>query len=175
MAAADHSDLVPLGAAMRAEWQAETEAAIVDATERRRHEQTLVDWLTDHMHAGDWVAATCGSTRFEGEVEEVSPDLVALRTRLGRVDLHLVPGAPVVFHVADHRTAGGRRAPTSRSFRDALLARDGRDDLTIGTTFDADGVNGRLLVSADFVTVVARLGGETVIPLDHVIWVRPRL
>jgi hypothetical protein len=170
----DHPDLPGLAAAMRAAWRAETEAATDDAAAQWRHGRTLEDWLRDRMHAGDRVAVTIGGPRFAGLVAETGPDLLALRAVFGRVDVHLVPGLPVFVELVDHPPSGGSRAKTRRSFRDALLERDGRSDLSVGTVHDLDGLDGTLHVGHDFVSVVARRGAETVVPLGSVVCVAPR-
>ena len=76
--------------------------------------------------------------------------------------------------LVDRPDDGGERSETRRSFHDALVVRDGRDDLTIGTLHDPGGLDGTLFVGQDFVSVVTRLGVETVVPLAHVVWVAPR-
>jgi hypothetical protein len=159
---------------MRADWRAETEAATADAVAQWRHSRTLLDWLTDRMHAGDRIAVMIGSRRFAGTVEEAGPDLLALRAAFGRVDVHVMPGLPLSMEINDKASAGGERGRSNRTFRDALLARDARADLTIGTVHDPDGLDGTLYVGRDFVSIVAKLGAETVVPLDSVTWVTAR-
>jgi hypothetical protein len=55
-----------------------------------------------------------------------------------------------------------------------LLELDGRDDLTLGVLHDSQGLDGSIFVGDDFVSVVTRMGGETVVPLDQVAWIAPR-
>ncbi len=170
----DHPDLTPVAASMRADWRAETEAATEDAAAVWRHGRTLEDWLHERMHAGDRVAITVGDQRFAGYVHETGDDLIALRTVFGRVDVHVAPGVAMYIELYDHATSGGERARTRRSFHEAMLMRDGSSDLTIGTIHDPEGLDGTLFVGRDFVSIVAKLGAETVVPLGCVTWVSAR-
>jgi hypothetical protein len=170
----EHPDLAGVGSEMRAEWRAEQEAATEDAAAQWRHGRTLDDWLGERMHAGDRIAVLIGDQRFAGYVEETSDDLIAVRAAYGRVDVHMVPGMPLSIEIYDHATAGGDRARRRRTFREALLERDGRDDQTIGCLHDVEGLDGTLYVGKDFVSVVAKLGAETVVPLQQVVWVAAR-
>jgi hypothetical protein len=170
----DHPDLTRVASAMRADWRAETEAATEDAAAQWRHGRTMRDWLHERMHAGDRVAVTIGDQRFAGYVQETGDDLVALRAVFGRVDIHLVPALPLYIELYDHATSGGERAASSRSFHDALSLRDGSTDVTVGTVHDPEGLDGTLYVGRDFVSVVAKLGAETVVPLGCVTWVSAR-
>ena len=166
-------DLGALGAEMRAEWRAETEAATQDALEQRQLRQSLEQWLTERMHAGDRVAVSIAEQRFAGFVEETGDDLVAVRAVFGRVDVHRTPAAPLYIEIHEHATSGGSRAEARRNFHDALLARDGHDT-SVGTLHDPEGVDGTLRVGTDFVSIVARLGAETIVPLEAVLWATAR-
>lgn len=166
--------LADVGGQMRAEWVAEQEAAAADAAAQWRHSRRLADWLTERMHAGDRIAVTIGEVRFAGVVAETSDDLIALEGVYGRADIHLAHGIPIFIELVDRVADGGARAPVSRTFHDALIARDGRDDLSIGTLHDTHGLDGTLFVGQDFVSVVTKLGVETVVPLQFVSWVAPR-
>jgi hypothetical protein len=166
--------LADVGGQMRAEWTAEQEAAAADAAAQWRHSRTLADWLTERMHAGDRIAVTIGQTRFAGIVAESSDDLIALEGVMGRVDVHVAHGIPIFIELVDRLGEGGARAGASRSFHDALIARDGRDDLSIGTLHDPQGLDGTMFVGRDFVSMVTKLGVETVVPLQFVTWVAPR-
>jgi hypothetical protein len=163
-----------VGGQMRAEWTAEQEAAAADAAAQWRHTRTLADWLTERMHAGDRIAVTIGETRFAGVVVESGDDLIALQGVFGRVDIHVAHGIPIFIELVDRVAEGGQRATASRSFHDALIARDGRDDLSIGTLHDPQGLDGTLFVGKDFVSMVTKLGVETVVPMQFVTWVAPR-
>jgi hypothetical protein len=144
--ALDHPDLTPVASDMRADWRAETDAATEDAQAQWRHTRTLHDWLTERLHAGDF----------------------------GRVDVHLAHGIALSIEIIDHATSGGERIDTHRTFRDVLLARDGDPDVTIGTVHDMEGLDGTLYVGADFISVVAKLGAETVVPMRYVVWAAAR-
>jgi hypothetical protein len=125
------------------------------------------------MHAGDRITVTIGDQHFTGLVEETGADLIALRASFGRVDIHLTDGLPLVIEIHEHATSGGARARTRRDFRDALIARDGCE-VTVGTMREREGIEGSIYVAADFVSVVGRLGAETVIPMKYVSWVSVR-
>ena len=171
----DHPDLTGIAGEMRAEWRAEQDAAAADAAAQWRHSRGLSEWLLDRMHAGDRIAAIVGTQTFVGLVDEVGADLLALRCAFGRVEIHVCPSIPISFELVEHATKGGTRGAARRGFRDALLARDGRPDMSVGTLQRPDGIDGSLFVSRDYVTVVASLGTETIVPIAHVVWVAPRL
>ena len=168
-----HPDLARVASEMRAEWRAEQEAATADAVAQWRHARTLADWLRDRMHAGDLVGVCVLGQRFTGRVEEVGADLVALRGSRGRVEVHVADTVPVAFELVEHATSGGTRGGERRGFRDALVARDGQEDLAIAALQLPAGIRGTLLVGRDFVTVVAASGAETVVPIAQVAWVAP--
>jgi hypothetical protein len=170
----DHPDLAGVGAEMREEWRGEQEAATADAAAQWRHGRTLADWFAERMHAGDRVAIGIGDQRFTGLVDEIGKDFVGLRAVHGRVDIQLVPGLPLEIELVDHPTSGGTRGRTGRTFYDTLIERDGQADLTVGSIADLEGHDGTLFVGADFVSVVAKLGRETVLPLHYVVWIAPR-
>ncbi len=170
----EHPDLADVGAEMRAEWRAEQEAATEDAAAQRRLGRSLEDWLTERMHAGDRIAVAIGEQRFAGFVEETGPDLIGLRAAFGRVDIHLVPGLAMFIEMHEHATSGGERATRRRTFREALLDRDGHDDQTIGCMHDIEGLDGTLHVGTDFVSIIARLGAETIVPMQYVVWAAAR-
>jgi hypothetical protein len=168
-----HPDLAGVAGEMRATWRAEQDAAAADAVAHWRHMRTLADWLRDRMHAGDLIGAGVREQRFVGRVEEVGPDLVALRGTFGRVEIHVDAAIPVAFELVDHATRGGTRSPGPRTFRDALVARDAQPDVTVATALHPSGLRGTLLVGRDFVSVVEASGVETVVPIAQVAWVTP--
>ena len=170
----EHPDLTGVAGEMRATWRAEQEDATADAAAVWRHSRTLIDWLTERMHAGDRVAVTVSGRRFTGGVEEIGPDLISLRCAFGRVDIHMVTGYPIVIEIDEKALSGGGRGATDRSFHSALAARDAQSDLTVGTLHDEQGLDGTLYVGRDFVSVVARAGAETVVPLNNVTYVMAR-
>lgn len=172
----EHPDLDLVGAAMREEWRAEQEAATRDAAADWQRRRTLPELLTGHMHHGDRLAFDVAGWRVTGVPEEVGSDLVALRTVFGRVDIHLALGVPLRFEVFERATEGGRRGVdvAGGSFRRALELREGPQEVSLGTVFEPDGVDGTLRVGADFVTLVARMGAETTVPISYVSWVSAR-
>ena len=167
----DHPDLTRVAGEMRAAWRAEQEAAAADAAEQWRHGRALADWLRERMHAGDRIAAFVASQRFEGTVDDVGDDLVALRGPIGRVEIHVCPAVPVSFELVEHATHGGKRAPHPLAFRDALLARDAQSGVRVGTLQQPEGIDGTLFVALDHVSIAARSGVETIVPIAHVAWV----
>ena len=167
----DHPDLTGIAGEMRAEWRAEQESAAADAAAQWRHSRGLSDWLCDRMHAGDRIAVSVAARSFVGLVEEVGDDLVALRCGFGRVEIHACAAVPISFTVVEHATEGGTRAFARRGFRDALMARDAHARARVGTLERPEGIDGSLLVSRDFVAVVASGGAETIIPIAHIAWV----
>jgi hypothetical protein len=169
-----HPDLQGVAGGMRAEWRAEQESAREDAAAQWRHSQKLVDWLSERANAGDRVAVTIYNQRFSGLVEEVGVDLIGLRCPFGRVDVHLLPAVPICIEINDKSLRGGERPRRGRTFHDALRERDARPDTSVGTVHDAEGLDGTLFVGEDFVSVVARLGAETVVPVTSVVWVSAR-
>ena len=172
--ASEHPDLTGLAGSLRAEWRAEQEAATADALAQRRLAQTLAGWLRDRMHAGDRIVVEIAGRAFSGTIEEVGDDLVALRTDDGRVELHVNASIAATFAVVQHATAGGIASRMRRTFRDALVARDAQGAVRVGTVQRPEGVEGTLLVSRDFVTIVAGDGDELVVPIAHVAWVAPQ-
>ena len=145
-----------------------------DATAEWRHSRRMTDWLGERMKNGDRIAVTVAGTRFAGLVEEMSADLIALRAVFGSVDIHVASGVPLHIQLDEPVPGGGKQSSGSRSFREVLLALDGRDDLTLGVLHDSQGLDGAIFVGADFVSVVTRMGGETVVPLEQVAWIAPR-
>jgi hypothetical protein len=168
------SGLSETGGAMRAEWREEQEQATADAAAQWRHARKLTDWFEARMNAGDRIEVMVGGQRFAGFVEEVGSDLLGLRCAFGRVDIHIVPGVALLIEVSEKAIAGGVSAREHRSFADALLARDGHPDSTVGTLHDPEGLDGALWVGSDFVSVVARQGRESVVPNDNILWVSAR-
>ena len=154
-----HPDLGAAGATMREAWRAEQEAATKDAVEARAHRQTLQDRFREHMHRGDRIAVTVAGQRIAGVPEEIGDDLLAVRTLSGRVDIHLSADDPVL--VRDRRETTRKAAtavpiPRAGASVGALLAREQEAQATIGTIFDADGIEGQLVVGTDHVVIVAR-------------------
>jgi len=138
---------------MRDEWRAEQEAAGRDAQEHWRHTRSLVDVAIGWQHRGDGIEVVLPAVRFRGTVEEVAPDLLALRTESGRVDVHLAGAAvPTVRVVAPASAGGHRTGQATGGFRAALLAREGRA-VVLGTAVDPEPWRGMLAVGRDHVVV----------------------
>lgn len=169
----DHPDLSGVAGAMRAEWRDEQAAATADAAAQLRHSRSLNDWLRDRMHAGDRIGAVLASRTFVGLVEEVGDDLLSVRCGSDLVEIHVCASVPISFELVEHATKGGTRGGFSRSFRDALRNRDGRGGIRVGTRQDPEGIDGTLLVGADFVSVASADGVETIVPMAHIWWVAP--
>ena len=169
-----HPDLGAIGASMRSEWAAEQDDATREAHEHYQRHQSLRDWLIAAMHGGDRIAVTVVEQRFTGLIEEVGDDLIALRAIFGRVDVHVAPGIPMHIEPVDHPAQGGTRGRTDGSFGTSLAARDANADMSVGTVFHPEGLDGVMAVGSDFVIVTARAGAVTVIPLAQVAWVSAR-
>ena len=168
---AAHPDLAGVGAAMRSEWATEQHTATADAQEQWQHSQTFRDWLIAAMHAGDRLAITIVDQRFTGTVEEVGEDLLGLRCIFGRVDMHLLPGIPMHIELVEHPSSGGHRGRTDGSFAESLAARDPKADMSVGTPFHAEGLDGVITAGQDFVISRARAGAVTIVPMDQIAWV----
>ena len=123
------------------------------------------------MHAGDRLAVTIVDQRFTGMVEEVGDDLLALRAIFGRVDLHLAPGSRCTSSSSTIRRAAGTAGDTDGSFAAAVAARDPEADMSVGTAFHPEGLDGQITAGRDFVTIRARAGAVTVVHLAQVAWV----
>jgi hypothetical protein len=169
-----HPDLAGVGAAMRSEWAREQNDAAQDAQEQFQLHQTLREWLIAAMHSGDRIAVTIVDQRFTGHVEEVGEDLLGLRAIFGRVDLHLAPGIPLHIELVDHPASGGSRGGTDGSFAAAVAARDPNVDMSVGTAFHPEGLDGLMSAGKDFVIIRAKAGAVTVLQLSQVAWVSAR-
>src|SRR5262249_44802453 len=154
---------------LRSEWRADQEQATLDAAEQWRRNRRFTDWLADRMHAGDRVSVETGTQWFTGTVDEGGADTVAVRGDFGRGDGHLESGVPVQIEVIERATAGGTRGSQRRRFRDVLITRE-NDIVSVGTTRTPEGLDGRIEVGRDFVTVKTRAGREVVVPIAGVVW-----
>jgi hypothetical protein len=169
----EHPDLSSVAGEMRAQWREEQDSATADAVAQLRHGRGLTDWLRERMHAGDRVAVVVAARTFVGLLTEVGDDLATLRSESGLVEIHVCAAIPISFRLEEHATQGGTRGATGRTFRDALVARDGRDDVRVGTRQAPEGLDGTLLVGRDFVSIVTRALVETVVPIADVAWATP--
>jgi hypothetical protein len=160
---------------MREEWRANQEAETADAADEWRHQRTLRDIAIETVHRGDPIVAMLGHVRFHGDVEAVGTDLLAIRIVMGRVDVHLHPGVPIMLQVAERVKEGGaREAVADGDFRSALIARERFGEVTLGCTLHEEPFDGRLVVGADHVCLIGRGGGETYFPFWSVAYVMPR-
>ena len=161
--------------AMREEWRAEQDAATADAADDWRHRRTLRDIALETLHRGDPIVALLPNVRFHGEVEAIGPDLIALRTVSGRVDVHLHDGVPLMLQVGERvKDGGGRETVGDGDFRSSLIARENAGEMTLGCTLLAEPLDGRIVVGADHVCLIGRGGAETYLPFASVAYVMPR-
>jgi hypothetical protein len=159
---------------MREEWRAEQETASADALDAWRHERSWRDIAIESVHRGDPVIVTLPNVRFNGMVEAVGPDLLAVRTVSGRVDVHVCDGVLVVLQIGERMKEGGaREAVGEGDFRSALLAREQSGEVTLGSPVLAEPLYGRLVVGADHVCLIGRGGAETYFPFWSVSYVMP--
>ncbi|MDQ1519774.1 MAG: hypothetical protein QOI55_847 [Actinomycetota bacterium] len=168
-------DVRATASTMRAVWRAEQEADTADAADEWRHKRTVRDIALEAGHRGDPIVAMLTHVRFHGEVEAVGPDLLAIRMMIGRVDVHLHPGVPIMLQIAERVKEGGaREAASDGDFRSALVARERFGEVTLGCTMHEEPYDGRLVVGADHVCLIGRGGGETYFPFWAVAYVMPR-
>jgi hypothetical protein len=161
---------------MREEWRAEQETASADALDAWRHERTWRDIAIESVHRGDPVIVTMPNVRFQGMVEAVGPDLLAVKTMSGRVDVHVCDGLPIVMQIGERVKEGGSRETVGEGdFRSALLSREQLREVTLGSPLFPEPLYGRLVVGADHVCVIGRGGAETYFPFWAVSYVMPRL
>src|SRR5689334_19567172 len=97
----DHPDLRVAASTMRETWRNEQDAASAEAMEEWRHQKTLRDIALETVHRGDPVVITLPHVNFYGNVEAVGPDLIALRSVSGRVDVHVHEGIPLVLQIGE--------------------------------------------------------------------------
>jgi hypothetical protein len=171
----DTPDLVSSSASLRAEWQTEQDATVHEAAEEWLHGRTLGEVARECLHRGDPVRVTLANQKFAGEVLEVGHDLLAIRSQLLRVDLHLHPSVPLFLEPERKRNGGPRGVAAAGSFRGALLAREQEAiDVVVGTTFTKEELEGRVVVGRDHVCVVGPRSAETYVPLAGVAYVTAR-
>lgn len=167
----DQPGLAGFGAGARAEWREGQEVATADAATVWRRSRAMTDWLADRMLAGDRVVVTVGPCRFTGPILEVGPDVLALRSGDGRVDVNLGATLPLAFAVGERSDSAGARRGRPRTFAAALAGRDG-EEVRVGSLAHPEGRSGRLLIARDFV-IVGTGPAELVLPVAQLAWVAP--
>jgi hypothetical protein len=170
-----HPDMLATASALRETWRAEQEAAAVEAVDDWRHRRSLRDLALEIVHRGDPVVAILEHVRFFGEIEAVGRDLLAIRSVLGRVDIHLHDSVPLMLQVGERiREGGARESLDDGDFRSSLAARERFGEVTLGCTLSPEPFDGTLVVGSDHVCLVGRGGGETYLPFGSVAYVMPR-
>jgi hypothetical protein len=170
-----HPDMLATASAMRETWRAEQEAAATDAVDDWRHRRSLRDLALEIVHRGDPVVAILEHVRFFGDIEAVGSDLLAIRSVLGRVDIHLHDSVPLLLQVGERiREGGARESLDEGDFRSSLIARERFGEVTLGCTFSPEPFDGTLVVGCDHLCLVGRGGGETYFPFGSVAYVMPR-
>jgi hypothetical protein len=165
-------ELAELAAAGRSEWRDAREAEVRDAAEHWAHTRTLHDATLDWLHHGDALAVDVAGIRLRGEVADVGEDLIVLRTASGRVDVHAHQAAPLVLRPERRRAGGVRSSAGPRSFRAALLEREGTR-VVVGVAGSGEVLDGRLVVARDHIRLTTVEGTDVVVPLAGVAYVRP--
>jgi hypothetical protein len=165
-------ELAELAAAGREEWRLAREVEGREAAEHWAHTRSLRDAMLEWLHRGDALTVDVAGERFHGDVVDVGDDLLVLRVATGRVDVHVHPAVPLVLRPSRRPAGGVRPSAGPRTFRAALLQREGTY-VAVGSTASRDAVIGRLLVARDHVRVVADDGSEVLVPLAAVASVRP--
>ena len=170
-----HPDLRATASAMRETFRAEQEAETAEALDDWRHRRSLRDIALEMVHRGDPIVAILEHVRFYGDVEAVGGNLLAIRTVLGRVDLHLHDNVSMMLQVGERiREGGARESLDDGDFRTALIARERFGEVTLGCTFSPEPFDGTLVIGCDHVCLVGRGGGETYFPFGSVAYVMPR-
>jgi len=178
-------------AAARAEWRSDEEEWAAAALEQWRHGRTLVDAAREHLHRGDTIAIATAGSRLPptGVVIGVADDVIAIESRgpladvhladVRRVDVHMVPGAPIAWRVLHRAAHGGTRGIALGSFRARLLELEMTGArVELGASIGEDQHRGSLTVGRDHVVLVDADDHDEdprtwVIALSAVQWVRP--
>ena len=164
--------------AIREEWREETESIAGEAFLARRRDRTLVDELCESMARGDRLNIRCFNVRASGVVVEVDEDLISLRNAgPGRVDVHYWPGLPLIMQVTEPAAVDGRVSGlASGGFHGRLLEceRSG-DEYALSIIGEAEALDGKIEVAADYVTTISRLGARFTVPVAAVLAISPRL
>jgi hypothetical protein len=169
--------LTAAAASARADWRAEQEAVTADAAEVFNHTRSVADLITESMRNGDRVALIVGPHRAVGMIVELAADLIGIRNvGSGRLDFQLRSDLAYQILIQERAVSqpGGDEI-ASGSFRARLLEREAADgESTVGSVLSAEPLDGKLIVGSDNVRVIARGGGETIVPMHAVAYVGPR-
>ena len=167
-----------VAAQVREEWRADAQAETDDAIAQRHRNRTLTEELRDAMARGDRVNIRCYNVRAAGVIIEVDKDLISLRNAgAGRIDLHRMPGLPIIMMTNEVAAEAGRVAGImSGGFHGRMAECEASgDEYAISVVGEAEAIDGRVEVGADVATLISRLGARMVIPIDAVIAISPRL
>jgi hypothetical protein len=174
-AATPNLDTQATVSSLREVWRSESDVATAEAADAFRHSRTLKDVAIETLHRGDPVVVLMPNFRLQGMVEAVGPDLLAVRSVGGRVDVHLHDGIPMMLQIGERVHEGGARETVADGdFRSALLAHEKFGEVTIGCTLTEEAIDGTLVVGADHIGIVHRGGNETYFPLYTVSYVTKR-
>jgi hypothetical protein len=166
-----------VAAEAREEWRADEEAAAREAAVAWNHGRTIADLARDCMARGDRISVTTYNHRAVGFVVEVADDLIAIRNvGSARIDFHLTPLSPFSFTVNEPAIGDAQIPPVSSGgFHGRLLSREASgDDCLVAVVGEAEPLCGRIEVGANFVRVIAKLGGETIVRTESVLSLAPR-
>jgi hypothetical protein len=158
-------------AAARAAWRADEEEWTRAAAEQWHHGRTLVDVLREHLHRGDTVALTIGTTTVTGTLGAVGEDLVSMVTPDGRADTRVAGDAPILLRVVERAPSGGTRGWPVSTFRARLLEIEASGMEVEIVTQIGDVVRGELHMARDHLSVRTDDGVGSV-ALAAVAWVR---
>jgi hypothetical protein len=158
-------------AAARAMWREDEEEWTRAAVEQWHHGRTLVDVLRDHLHRGDTVAVTVGSTTVTGVLEAVGDDVVSVATHDGHAHARVGADTPVVLRVVSRAPFGGTRGRPITTFRARVLEVEADEIEVEVVTIAGDTTRGELRVARDHVRVLSA-DGETCVSFGAVAWVR---
>ncbi len=169
---------------MREMWRRDQESLTDEAEVSWRHRRRLDDLLAVHMHSGDVLAVSVAGRTFTGRVVAVGPDLVALATSDGRVDIRTAsePGprasatrTPLMIRLVRPGDAEeGLAGPTDPSSFDARLLEleAAYGDLVVGSDALSEELVGVVSLGADHATV-ERHGDVAVLARTAIAYVRP--
>ena len=163
---------------VRQEWRAEAEHVADESLVARRRDRTLAVELRESMARGDRVNVRCYNLRASGVIVEVDHDLLSLRNAgAGRVDIHYRGGLPMIVQVSQPAAEAGRvDGVASGGFHGRLIeCEHSGEEYSLSVMGEAEVMDGRLEVGADYVTSISRLGARMTLPIDAVLAISPRL